>query len=436
MSFISNSLGVFGTRIFVILISFVGSIFVTRILGPSNRGILEILTILPSLIVSFGNLGIGNANTYFLGKKKYNLEEIVSSSVVLSIIIGTILIFVSYAIFFIFKNSMFKNIPFGYTLITFSVIPFLLFQKYIQYILIGLEDIKARNIIFIMPDVIKFCFLIALVVFANMLISGVLWATFIAYLVTFVICIYFARKKSRIRLYLDFQLYKNLISYGLIPYFALFIMNLNFKADIYLVKYYLDDTSVGLYSLSVSLIEKVHLLPEALSLVLFAKVANSQAQEANIVTASVCRISVLITIVLSLILALIAPIIIPFLYGEAFVASVYPIYILIPGIVFLTYFIILHSAFTGRGAPQYTVYIFSIAFVINMILNVIFIPKWGINGAALASTLSYGFGGICLMYVFCVRYKIAFMDLVVPTKGDFKLIMESIKNRLYGQRKI
>ena len=42
----------------------------------------------------------------------------------------------------------------------------------------------------------------------------------------------------------------------------------------FLVKYYMNDSAVGLYGLAVSVVEKIWLLPQAIGLVLFSKVSN------------------------------------------------------------------------------------------------------------------------------------------------------------------
>ena len=90
-SFAKNSLSIFGTRIILIIISIVSSIIVTRILGPSNRGVMEMLLLVPSLIVNFGNLGIGNANLYFVGKKQFSIDQVSSNSLSLSMLLGFVL---------------------------------------------------------------------------------------------------------------------------------------------------------------------------------------------------------------------------------------------------------------------------------------------------------------------------------------------------------
>ena len=126
MSFINKALGVFGTRVFMIGLSLISGIIVTRILGPTNRGALEILIVIPNLVVSFGNLGIGNANLYFIAKDKYPIETIVANSLSVSIILGGALFLLSLIFASFTTGNLFKGIPRFLFFIGFSTIPFFL----------------------------------------------------------------------------------------------------------------------------------------------------------------------------------------------------------------------------------------------------------------------------------------------------------------------
>ena len=91
---------------------------------------------------------------------------------------------------------------------------------------------------------------------------------------------------------------------------------------------------------------------------------------------------------------------IPFLYGEKFRESVEALLILVPGIIAMTVYMILHSDLTGRGRAKITVYIFGMALILNIVLNLFLIPRYGINGAAFSSTISYSLGACGLLACF------------------------------------
>ena len=432
--FVKNSLGVFATRIVMILISLVGSIIVNRILGPANRGAMEVLLLVPYLLVSFGHMGIGNANLYFIGKNKYPIQKVTSNSVSLSLILGTALILIAYVSFYLYRNSLFRGIPFNYTYLAFCIIPFLLFQKFIQYTLLGKEDVKSRNMIVLLPVLINFVVTIFAVVILKLSLMGVLVAIFVSNLSAALLCFYYISQLTEIKVGLDYHLFLGSVKFGVIPFLALVVMNLNFKADVFLIKYYLNDTAVGLYTLGVTVVDKITLLPEAIGLILFSRVSNITEEEARKVTPLVCRFSMFLALIIGGVLFASAGFVVPLVYGREFELSVLPLLILTPGTISLTVFIILHGDLTARGKARVTLYIFSFALVLNILLNLMLIPMFGINGAAIASTVSYTMGGFGLVKAFARINSISFWKLIFPTIEDFREYVVPFARRV--QRKV
>jgi len=380
---------------------------------------MEILVLVPYMLVNFGNLGVGNANLYFIGKKTHPIDKIVSNSLSLSLILGAGLILIAYGSFNFYRESLFKGIPFYYTHLVFWIIPFLMFQKFIQYTLLGKEEIASRNIIVLLPAIINFLITICIVVIIKLSLLGVLIATFVSNLSAALLCFYYISKKAEVKFGFDYKLFIRSVKFGMIPFLALLVINLNFKADVILIKYYMNDTAVGLYTLAVTVVEKITLLPEAIGLVLFSKVSNITEEEAGKITPLVCRFSVLSSLIIGVILFISADFLIPFVYGKDFQLSVRPLLILIPGIISLTLYLILHGDLTGRGKAKITLYVFAFALLLKIMLNLFLIPLYGINGAALASTISYSLGALGLVGVFAKINSISMLSLLFPTREDF-----------------
>jgi len=70
----------------------------------------------------------------------------------------------------------------------------------------------------------------------------------------------------------------------------------------------------------------------------------------------------------------------------------------------------------------------AIIMVANIIFNFIFIPKLGIDGAALGSTLSYiMYGGLYLM-LYKVKEKIPFRKMLLLSREDIRIVKGGILN--------
>ena len=117
-----------------------------------------------------------------------------------------------------------------------------------------------------------------------------------------------------------------------------------------------------------------------------------------------------------------APILIPIVYGEAFLPSARVLQILIPGVVTFTIFKVLNMDLAGKGRPEISLAVFSPAVLVNITLNLMWIPKYGANGAALASTISYSLSAILFLFVYAHVVKIKVTSLLDFQISDWDFI--------------
>ncbi len=80
------------TRIILLLSGVLSSIIIARLLGPEGKGILTVIITSIGLLALGGNLGIGGANVYLLGQKRYELTTLFWNSVISGLIMGLVLI--------------------------------------------------------------------------------------------------------------------------------------------------------------------------------------------------------------------------------------------------------------------------------------------------------------------------------------------------------
>jgi len=76
-------------------------------------------------------------------------------------------------------------------------------------------------------------------------------------------------------------------------------------------------------------------------------------------------------------------------YSLAFVDAYTPMLVLLPGVILLGGAKILTNELAGWGYPHYNSINAGGAFIVTVILNLTLIPRYGILGAALASSISY-----------------------------------------------
>ena len=72
----------------------------------------------------------------------------------------------------------------------------------------------------------------------------------------------------------------------------------------------------------------------------------------------------------------------------------------LPGVLLMALYQLLTRNFTSRGKQQVNILAAVVALTLNVGLNIVLIPRFGIAGAALANGLSYGTAALTLLIAF------------------------------------
>jgi len=418
-----NSAITFSSQILIFTLGLTTSIILARVLGPTGKGIYTLIILVPTVMLKLGSLGIEAANVYFTGSKQYKTKDIISNSLLSSILLGLILILLFWGIFHlkIFHDFFISNqINPYYLWIVVLTVPLSLLSGYLRNILLGKEEIITYNKLNIFQSIFH---LTAIVILLLIFVQGVLGAT-IAYILTTIfvtlVIILFIKNFDEISLNYNRKLFKDSAKYGVKAYFGNLAQFLNYRLDMLLVAVFLTPTEVGYYSLAVGIAEKLWMLPGAIATVLFPRISSLQDKEANNLTPRIARHTFFIIFILSLILAILIRPLIKILFGITFLPSVNPLLILLPGIVALSSAKTLTADMAGRGKPQFGAYSAFISLAVNIPLNLWLIPKWGIAGAAFASSVAYIIATIVVIIAFIKISGKLWTDILLIKKQDFQ----------------
>jgi O-antigen/teichoic acid export membrane protein len=132
----------------------------------------------------------------------------------------------------------------------------------------------------------------------------------------------------------------------------------------------------------------------------------------------------------------IGSLLIPFFYGIDFLPSVKPFLWLLPGILGITLSKIVSANLAGIGKPQYATYSSGITVVITVVLDILLIPPYGIVGAAIASSIAYLLSAVLSVMWFSRETNIRWLDVVLPRKDDFTLLVNRSMQLIVSTRSI
>lgn len=422
-SFSKDSLITFFTEILVFIFGFVTLIILARVLGPTGKGIYSLILLIPGLLLTFGSFGIESANVYFVGSRKYKIQDVVSNSLILSFFLGIILILIFWIIlqFDLFQSFIHSNqIPSFYLWLVVLIIPLSLVLNFFRNVIRGKGEITNYNKIKILENTILLIAVVTFLLILKKSIFGAVLSYILAVLGAGLLSIFLIGKIAKFQLSLNKNLLKDSVSYGGKVYLANAMSFLNYRLDVLLIAMFLTPAAVGFYSIAVGIAERLFIISGVLATVLFPKVSSLSNSEADHFTPRIARHTFFIMIIASLLLLILASPLIKIFFGLVFLPAVLPLLILLPGIIAFGIGGVLAADLGGRGKPEFAVYSSLACLIVNVILNIILIPRWGIAGAALASTVAYWVDTLIIIFAFYVVSKKPLLEFLLIKKKDFK----------------
>jgi len=422
-TFTKNTTITFTARVLNLILGIGTSIVIARFLGPEGKGIYTLAVLLPTLIVTLGNLGIGPATAYYVARREYHRHEILGNNVILAFGVGAVGLLVGLIVVLFFRRNLFPGVAQGYLLLALALIPTGFLFTYLQNILLGAQRFKEYNFISILQGASFLAFIVIALWVLKIGVVGALLAGIAEwFLVDVILFLWTKRVAGGISLKFNPVYLKKALTYGVKAYLGNALQFLNYRLDMFLVNGFLNPAAVGFYSIGVGIAEKLWMVSQAASTVLFPRVAGeTDEQRRKEFTPLIARTVLWVTAFGALVLALLSRWIILLLYSATFLPAVGALQALLVGIIALSAGRVLSNDIAGRGRPMLNTYVAMLTLVANVSLNLVWIPKYGITGAAWASTISYTASFLSALFFYCRLSGNRWTVIVFPQRGDWAL---------------
>lgn len=424
-SFIRDLIRVAISNLIVIVSGIGTSVITARCIGPEGNGIIAGLAVYPSLFMTIGSLGIRQSTTYFLGKGLYPENKIKTAITQIWMFTAIISLISCYLLMSYFSKSGGNLL---WVLLSLIPIPFSLFVTYNSGVFLGKNDIQKFNRVNWIPSLITLVATLVFVFGAGLGVTGALVATIGGPLFMAIIMLFKNNFLRAFSLKYEFEIIKAMLSLGALYAFSLLIFNLNYKVDYILLDYLSSSYELGIYAKGAAITQYLWQIPMLFSTIVFARSAVSKNdRNFSYKVAQLLRVSFVLISIASIILFLFSNLIIVGLYGKDFEESVLVLNLLLPGVLLLTIFKVMNMDLQGKGKPWLALKSMTPSLVINIILNFIFIPKYGAAGSAFSSTVSYSFAGLMFLHFYSKAVKIPVREIVKYKKSDLDPIVKFIK---------
>src|SRR5215813_11621195 len=243
------SLGVFGAQVGMTLLGVVTGVITARTLGPRDRGLFQLLTLLPVTLSNFAKLGIPQANVYFMRRRGAAAADIATNSLWFALGLGGLLALVCYAGRGWLLANLLKQAPPVVLGPVLALIPFVLLQAFLLGLLQAQERFAEYSFQQVAPTVLGLVGMsMALLWLRAGLVGAVLTQTGVVAIVT-VWLVARVHRRAPLR-------------FGGKSYLQTLASTLHFRIDQYMIAYLLDPAQVGYYAIAVNLTNLLLKIPD------------------------------------------------------------------------------------------------------------------------------------------------------------------------------
>jgi len=196
---------------------------------------------------------------------------------------------------------------------------------------------------------------------------------------------------------------KEIVKFGSQLFLASAIYMVNTYTDMLLVGYFLTNKDVGVYAIAIAFSKSFLVIPDAISTVTYPVISeyNGKGQHKAIETLinKSIKYSLVILSVLGILIIFFSEDIILLLLKPEFLPAITPLTILILGMIFFGAVSSIGTAFSGIGRPDLNFKLNIPVLFVNLGIDIVLIPIFGITGAAIGTAISLSLLTILTIYL-------------------------------------
>ncbi len=365
------------------------TIYVARYLGPEHFGILNYAISFVGLFAGIGSLGLDNIVIRDLVQDEEYHNMILGTAFILKII-GSIFLFILVLLIITSTSNTFSTkiiviiIAGGMIFKSLNVIDFY-FQASVQarntaisqFVTVLLSSTFQIALVFLNVQLIWFAIALAI---ENMIFALLLFV------------MYFQNDKNIKEWNFRQSIAARLLKDSWPLFFSNLMIMIYMKIDQIMIKEMLNAESLGIYSVAVRLSEAWYIIPMAVTASLFPAVLNARSVSKELYhnrMKNLYSFMFWISLLISIPTILLADDVIRILFGENYILSAGVLKIHIWACIFVFLNVTASKYLLAENLVIITFYQTVAGCVANVFLNILLIPRYGIQGAALATLITH-----------------------------------------------
>jgi len=375
-----------GSRILIQVINAGTGIITARALMPTGRGLLAAMILWSQFLSYISSLGVPSSMIHAYRCYPAKRRAIVSTGLTMSLCTGILVTFIA-AIFLPHWMHRYPPEIIRYAQWFLIITPICSLSFAGRAVLEAAGSFTYSNLMQILTPVATIIPLIVLALFHSLTPVNAALCYIASALPTF----YYLWLKLRPHidgLTLDFGISKLLLSFGLRSYGIDILGTLSVQLDQILVVNMLTPAEMGSYVVILSLSRTLNVFQNSVVTVLFPKASGLSSDAVLKLSEKSARISLLVTSFFAICVYIFGPILLRILYGKAYLGALNAFRLMLVEVTISGCVYVLAQGFMALGRPGVVTMLQGTGLSLSVPLMLILIPRWHIDGAAVALLVS------------------------------------------------
>ncbi len=433
------------TRFGLAILIFVTDVILANALGPAAKGRFALVLLYSQLAATIVGFGMDQAIAVVTGRSVEEGRRAFANAILWTAVVGGGSVLVSlwlYGIPGVGRPSgplatLIPNLSAAQFTFAALAIPAELFFNLGLFALLGRQRVAAYSGIRLLRRLTLLSLLVGTVLVTNLGLAAALVLNIVSLGVTIAAILWVAARERMVGFVPSFALLGEELRFGGRAVVGTLAERLQFRADAFIVNALIGIRATGVYSVTSGLAETLWYVPNALGVVMFSRAVDPKADAAR-TAATLTRTTLALSIGLAIPAAILGPRLVRLVYGAQFADAGVALRLIIPGVVAYSVVAVLSRYLTGRGRPGTGTLILLLGLAINIVANLILVPRYGILGAAMASSLSYGLTAAVMLAVFIRLSGRGLAETLIVRPSDIAAafsVLRAVSRRLTGHRR-
>lgn len=368
----------------VVAINLGTGVLMRRELGEADSGLFGLFVGALTIFNVILNFGFNGSAMYFAKKEPEKLHLYLTTNFILT---GISAIFIILALFFFsfyfqFQSNLLRTIFIVcYALYSFSLI-------YRSFLLGMNENVFMQKVDLATRSAYAIFFLLAYYFQCISVVAITLFMTVEYFVFTFI-----AHKKSDLKIWpllWDNNFFKDNILFNSKSYLAGILYTLLLKADQFVIKFFYNNHQVGVYGIGGTIVENLFMISSIVSVIYIPRLLEKE-DYLQIIQGSKKPLWLIFTssVGMAFVIFLLSPYLYQVYFCKQNMEGATSLRVLLLGFIPLSVFIFNYYIYFSVRLKKSLLFILAFGVGLNLVLNYVYLPKYGIMASAWASSICY-----------------------------------------------